>query len=380
MNRVDTRRRALLGVLGAVGLHWGLPRAQAAQGHPSARVPSAGPPLPELTAPPSDAPTARYERSLILIELKGGNDALNTVVPYAHPLYRQLRPRLGIHPDALLALDHRAALHPALHALWPLWQGGEMSVIESVGAPLANASHFRSAQVWDTASGPAEYVNDGWLARTLERHPPSSAFDAAAVMLDSAEAGPLARGASALPAAPLPCVQYRPSACGNARLRAASDTAPVSLETAVRHWAGRAPVMRLTLDGFDTHANQAARHTALLTRLADTIVTLRRALVAQDRWTSTLILTTSEFGRQPRENAAGGTEHGTAAAHFAIGGAVRGGLLGLPPALHALDADGQLPVGPDFRDMYATVLRQWWQVDPAPILGGRFASLPFLTG
>jgi uncharacterized protein (DUF1501 family) len=137
-------------------------------------------------------------------------------------------------------------------------------------------------------------------------------------------------------------------------------------------------VLRLTLNGFDTHQNQALRHAALLKELSDGFVALRRALVSLKRWDDSLIMTCSEFGRSARENQTGGTDHGSAAPHFVAGGSVRGGLYGATPALASIDGNGNLPVAIDFRRLYATVLGSWLDLDASAILRQRFEPLPLL--
>jgi uncharacterized protein (DUF1501 family) len=137
-------------------------------------------------------------------------------------------------------------------------------------------------------------------------------------------------------------------------------------------------VVKLTLSGFDTHACQSARHAALLAQLASGCAALRAALLELGWWRDALIVTYSEFGRDARENDAGGTGHGGSAPHFVMGGRVRGGLYGSPPALSNLGSNGMLPVGIDFRRLYATLLGPWWHIDPGVVLEGHFEPLPLL--
>ncbi len=135
--------------------------------------------------------------------------------------------------------------------------------------------------------------------------------------------------------------------------------------------------LRLTLNGFDTHQSQPGRHAGLLRQLAESLAALKAALVELGRWDSTLILTYSEFGRRARENASNGTDHGTASAHFAVGGRVAGGLHGEAPRLDRLEG-GNLVHTVDFRSLYATVLERWWGMPATPVLGGRFAPLALI--
>ena len=136
--------------------------------------------------------------------------------------------------------------------------------------------------------------------------------------------------------------------------------------------------IRLTLGGFDTHQNQAGTHARLLGELAEGIAALKSALLEVGRWDSTLIMTYAEFGRRPRENDTGGTDHGTAAAHFVLGGKVRGGLHGEAPRLAELES-GNLKYAFDFKRLYATALDRWWGIDSARALGGRHTPLELIS-
>lgn len=282
------------------------------------------------TAP--DAPP--FIRSLVIVDLDGGNDGLNTVIPIDDPLYRVLRPGLAVPKDRALTLDRRTALHPSLLPLMSAWHAGDMAIVQGVGHAAPNCSHYRSRQIWDTASDTHEYRSDGWLARV-------SNLPAA----DVVETGPFV-----------------------ASCKAAARLIPTRTAT----------VMRLTLHGFDTHENQAPRHASLLAQFAEGLALLRASLMGSGDWSRTLVMTRSDFGRSARENAAGGTDHGSAAPHFLMGGMVRGGVFGAPPLLDQLDDAGGLPVGIDFRRLCATVLHANCVIDPTSILGQRFEPLPLL--
>lgn len=351
---------------------------------------------------------ASYDRLLVLVELKGGNDGLNTVVPYADPDYFGLRPRLAVPRDQVLQLDQQAGLHSALEPLMASWKGGELAVVQGVGYPGANLSHFRSIDIWDTASNSNEYLTEGWLARVFAASPAPATFAADAVVVGGAEMGPLRGGVRSIALAnpeqflrqaryAAPAGQARNSALQHilrveeniaqaaARLngnRAFTTEFPAhpfgnAVRTAAQVIAGEAGIaaVKVALGGFDTHSGQPARHAQLLKALAEGLVALKSVLVELGRWDSTLIMTYSEFGRRPRENLSNGTDHGTASAHFVQGGRVKGGLYGLPPALSRLDGNGNLPFAVDFRDLYATVLERWWGADAARALKGRFAPL-----
>jgi uncharacterized protein (DUF1501 family) len=355
-----------------------------------------------------------YGNLLILIELKGGNDGLNTVVPFAAGEYYELRPRLAVPRDQALQLDQATALHPALEPLMRLWQDGELAIVQGVGYPEPNLSHFRSIEIWETASASTEYLPDGWLTRAFVRAPTPRASAADGVVVGGAALGPLA-GAGTRAVALTNLEQFsrqarlanasgtpRPGALNHIlRVEAdivqaagrlvSSDRAfqtefpPTAFGNAVRtamqvvaSGAGVA-VIKLSLNGFDTHSGQTAVHARLLKDLGEGLAALRSALIETGKWRSTLVMTYSEFGRRPRENQSGGTDHGTASAHFVAGGRVRGGLYGTPPALGRLDGNGNLQAGVDFRQIYATVLRKWWNADPAAVLNGRFEPLEILS-
>src|SRR5258706_9009651 len=145
-------------------------------------------------APAPDAATVEagaYRNLLILVELKGANDGLNTVIPYNNPLYAQLRPRLAIARDQVLPLSENEALHPALKQLMVLWQDQQMAVVQGVGYPQPNLSHFRSIEIWDTASRSEEYLEEGWLARAFALSPSPKGFASDGVVVGSADMGPL---------------------------------------------------------------------------------------------------------------------------------------------------------------------------------------------
>ncbi len=351
---------------------------------------------------------AGYDRLLVLVELKGGNDGLNTVVPYADPAYSGLRPRLAIPRDQVLQLDPQAGFHPALEPLMASWKSHELAVVQGVGYPGANLSHFRSIDIWDTASNSNEYLTDGWLARAFAASPAPAAFAADAVVVGGAEMGPLRGGVRAIALASpeqflrqaryaAPAGQGRNAALhhilrveeniaqaaarlsGNRAFATEFPTNPFgnAVRTTAQLVAGEAGIaaVKIALGGFDTHSGQPGRHAQLLKALAEGLAALKLALVELNRWDSTLVMTYSEFGRRPRENLSSGTDHGTASAHFLLGGRVKGGLYGMPPALSRLDGNGNLPFAVDFRDLYATVLERWWGADPTRALKARFAPL-----
>ena len=147
---------------------------------------AAADPLPARAAGPTP-----YGNLLLLIELKGANDGLNTVIPYANPRYVELRPRLAIAREQVLQLDEETGLHPALQPLLPLWQNKELAIVQGLGYPNPNLSHFRSIEIWDTASNSEEYLDAGWLARDFAQTPAPRQFAADGVVVGSSDMGPL---------------------------------------------------------------------------------------------------------------------------------------------------------------------------------------------
>ena len=386
-----TRRQLLKG--GAATLAFGALGRQASVAF--AAAPDAGP----------------YRNLLVLVELKGGNDGLNTLVPIDDPAYARLRPRLAVARDQGVRLSDRAALHPSLAPLLPLWERRRLAILQGVGYPDPNLSHFRSIEIWDTASRSDQTLADGWLARAFAKRPVPSSFAADGVVVGGTELGPLAGGGTRAIALANPeqfLRRARLAAPAGERRNAAlahilkvegdivqaashldgnhtfATTFPTgafgnAVKTAARVVANESgvAVVHLSLGSFDTHANQAATQARLLGDLAQGLVALEAALTEIGRWDRTLVLTYAEFGRRPKENQSGGTDHGTASVHFALGGRVAGGFYGAMPSLERV-SDGNLPHAIDFRSVYATVIDGWWQGDSRAVLGSRFETLPIL--
>lgn len=373
-------------------------------------------------ASPAQAAQPGYGRLLVLVELKGGNDGLNTLVPFGDPAYARLRPRIALRREDLVHLSDGEGLHASLAPLAPLWTGGELAVLRSVGYPRPNLSHFRSIEIWDTASDSDDYLAEGWVARSFAARQVPPAYAADGLVIGNGGAGPMAGGTASRVLTLASTEQFlrqsrnlSPSQAGASRgnralqhilkveadiARAAGSLGSASagagaggmapgagvpgnfgngIKTLLDVVSGGAKVaaVRLTLDGFDTHQNQLAVQAGLLRQLGDGLVALRTGLSALGQWEDTLVLTYAEFGRRAAENGSGGTDHGTASVHFALGGRVRGGLYGMAPRLDQLQ-DGNLAHSLDFRSVYATVLQHWWAVEPAKVLGAGHAPLDFI--
>ena len=357
------------------------------------------------------------DRILVLVELKGGNDGLNTVIPYADSNYYQLRPVIGIKPEVVIRLDAQTGLHPELKALLPMWEKGELGIVQGVGYPQPNLSHFRSIEIWETGSKASEYLHQGWVARGLGGMSDTARFTTEGVIIGSGEFGALsgaravslnnpeafvnqsrlAQGIDASPARGNAALQYLlqvendinqaaqglrgekynfntqfpPGAFGNG-VKAAAQV------VASQKGRGGVPVITLTLGSFDTHQNQLGAHANLMKQLAEGMAALKSALSELGAWDRTLVMSFSEFGRRPQQNNSNGTDHGTMAPHFVAGGAVHGGLYGQAPDLTRLDGTQNASYTTDFRQLYATVAKDWWGVKPDTVTRGHFNPLGFL--
>lgn len=347
---------------------------------------------------------------LILLELKGGNDGLNTWVPFGDPAYAALRPRLALTKEQVIPVTDTFGLHTALAPLLPLWTQKEMAILQGVGYPDPNLSHFRSIEIWETASKSQEYLAEGWLARALQAQLAPSTWLSDGVILNSPEIGPLlggklrvlnlsklnqfARNKMAFSPQVMPTrnpalahllqteAEIQHAMQEIQQLKPISFAFPKSalgqsLATLTQLLANELQfhVAKVTLNGFDTHRQQAGTHQRLLTDLAEGLVAFKTACVQMGIWQRLLIVTYSEFGRRPAENGSQGTDHGTANVHFAFGGAVKGGLYGTPPSLTQLK-QGNLVHTLDFRSIYVTILEKWFGMKQH---GLGFAPLSFLA-
>ncbi len=339
-------------------------------------------------------------RILLLVELKGGNDGLNTLVPYADPKYRELRPGLGVAREHVLPLDEKVGLHDKLEPLMESWKAKDLAILQGVGYPYPNRSHFRSIEIWDTASAASQTLSEGWIAQAFQdaRLPKDAAVDSIVadtnalpvtgpslrtIVMQDAEnflrqaetmkemGGKGDAGNPALRHVLAVRQEINAAAAGlRDKLRAAPAPAHAynqdnglgrQLDLATRLLAARVQVVaiKVAMGGFDTHANQAQTHERLLGVLASSLATLRRNLIAAGRWNDVVVMTYSEFGRRARQNASGGTDHGSAAPQFVMGGGVKGGLHGAYPALTDLQ-DGDLRHTVDFRSVFASVAQGCW--------------------
>ena len=370
----------------------------------------------------------RPARRLVVLQLHGGNDGLNTVVPYSQSRYRSLRPTLAVPESSLLPLDDDLAFNPALAPLMPWWEAGRLAVVENVGYPNPDLSHFRSVAIWYTAN-PEVPAGDGWLGGWMEdtvspsplalttvgtvpspataadgfvpaavADPDSFGFDLVnRVPQDTAlrealihegfaawagGAGPGAEVAAtglaiesivadvdSMPSEEAPPVTYPEGPLG------------ADLATAARFLGADLPVRVVWVNtgGFDTHAEEAATHTALWENVSACLAAFMEDLGTRGLGSSTAVLVWTEFGRRPAENASLGTDHGTAGPAFLLGEPVKGGLYGSSPDLDRLDANGNLIFDIDFRSIYETVLADLLEVDPRVVLPEPFENLGLFT-
>jgi uncharacterized protein (DUF1501 family) len=370
------------------------------------------------------------DRTLVVVELAGGNDGLNTVVPLADPAYRALRPSLGVTDP--IALDDAIGLHPKLTKLAARYQAGHVAIVEGVGYPEPNLSHFASLAYWWSGT-PGHSGSTGWLGRYLDATVgfddplaavgigpvPSPALlgtrSFATTIADATGLQPrvpawvdtpddlIAAWSRFAPASPDPAtvmgeIQRAIALTVRARTEltgtlhgdtAAADsdtyvkdgTATAALALAAQLVVGEHPPRVIYVNGlgdYDTHQGEAQRHPALMEDLDAGLESFFTALEGAGAADRALVMTVSEFGRRPAENGSG-TDHGTAAPHLLAGSRVKGGRYGAPPSLTQLDDHGNLVQTTDFRVLYATAVQEWLGVDAEPVVGRGFAPLPVVA-
>lgn len=355
-------------------------------------------------------------RRLVLIELNGGNDGLNTIVPYTQQEYYILRPQLAISRQQIIQLDELVGLNPALQPLKPAWDMQELAIIQGLGYDHPNRSHFRSSAIWETGSGSEKILQQGWLAQLFSTGDSPSGTLADGIVLGHGN-GPLQGGAMRTILLRNPerfvkqagravtQVQYSTNpalahilAVQNdlqqaARLLEANlATTPAESGDYPQTRFGRqlalasrlirsniqVPVIKLSHGSFDTHSNQRRRHDRLLRELAEGLAVFRSHLQHSGQWNSVLIMTYSEFGRRPEQNGSNGTDHGTAAPQLLMGGHLKGGLYGHQASLRHLN-NGDMSHHVDYRQMYSTIARHWWHLKQPLPWGNQYPALDCLS-
>jgi len=331
------------------------------------------------------ASSSQSDQVLVLVELRGGNDGLNTLAPLDDPLYRQARPRLALEKG--IPLDRGLALHPALAPLLPIWKARRLGFALGVGWPQPNRSHFKAADQW--ASGSASGEGPGWLAAAFDGRGSAGPLVALGPSGSAALEGGKVQSLQLAPAllngrGPL---NFDPALAGNnlilrrmleleragywevTRLRQAISPLPAGLVVprgALGQQVGLAlqllssgqcpPVLQLAHAGYDTHANQAPRHSKALGELAEALAAFDAGLAQMPRRPRVTLLTVSEFGRRLHQNDSGGTDHGSASIALLLGDHLPAPLLGTYPSLANLDGRGDLIASISPPELYRQVL------------------------
>jgi uncharacterized protein (DUF1501 family) len=358
----------------------------------------------------------------VVIQLSGGNDGLNTVIPVRNDIYYSKRPRIGITKEKALLLNDETGLHPALSGFKSLYDDGSLGILNSVGYPNPDRSHFRSMDIWHSASASNEYVHTGWLGRYLDAQcsgcdKPTYALEIDDV-LSLAMKGEKTSGLAFKDPARLhntsnnkyfkslisshtdepgeQPVDYLYKTMANtvssadyifqqSKLRPSGGGYPATeLGRSMQTIASlifsdiNTKVYYVSLGSFDTHVGQEGQQQRLFTELNDAVSAFVKDLKANNRFNDVLLFSFSEFGRRVAQNASGGTDHGLANNMFFVSGALRQkGVLNALPDLSDLD-NGDVKHKVDFKDVYATVLRNWLGADDYKILGKKYNPLGFV--
>ncbi len=357
---------------------------------------------------------------VVVIQFSGGNDGLNTVVPISNDIYYRERPRLAIKKDMALGLTTDVGLNPALTAFKSLYDEGNLSILNSVGYPNPDRSHFRSMDIWHSASASNDYVHTGWLGRYLDAQckgcdKPTQALeidDVLSLALKGNEKNGLAftdprrlysssnerfyKDINAAHNSTEETVDYLYKTMSEtlssadyifqqSKLNPTSSAYPgTELGRNLKTIASlimsdiNTKVYYVSLGSFDTHVNQEAQQKRLFTELNDAVKAFTTDLKKNNRFDDVLMMTFSEFGRRVSQNASNGTDHGTANNMFFIGGGLKQqGVLNAMPDLSDLN-DGDLKHKVDFQSVYATVLNKWLGSDDQKILGKQYEHLKFI--
>jgi uncharacterized protein (DUF1501 family) len=390
--------------------------------------------MPRLFEAAADAAVAadKSDDVLVVVELAGGNDGLNTVIPFENGLYYKNRPTIGVPKEQVLRLNDQVGLHPNMESSAELFKSGKLAIVQGVGYPEPNRSHFRSMEIWHTASTATKVPTAGWLGRVLdERFSPGDEEQVRglactgnlpqAFLADKTHV-PVVQQLENFAVAPGDgpakdkllkklSTGQGPGAGGQESgknpvdfLRRQAETVYRTAER-LRDAAAKyksdvmypgdlgqqlrraAQVISADLGvrlffcsqgGYDTHSNQAAGHPFLLGELSDSLAAFQKDLEQLKVADKVVVMVFSEFGRRVDENASKGTDHGAGSHMFLAGSKVKGGLAGSYPSLEKL-GDGDLVHSVDFRSVYATVLDKWLGCPAEKLLGEKFPSLELIT-
>lgn len=359
------------------------------------------------------------DRTLVIVELKGGNDALNTLVPYGDDEYFRVRKATRLAPGELHKLDDYRGLHPKLEGMAKRYADGGAAIFQGIGYPDSNRSHFKSREIWHTADLRGRAGNEGWLGRLCSQAFPDSNLPELSVHIGK-EAPYSLHSATRAPVVFTTPDTYRWLGDGEAESALEAEKAPGKRSTldrlrkvmsdakssstrilaAIREYETEvvypkndsaqsmrtaaaligsglgSRVISVNFGGFDTHASQKFDHANSLGIVDKSLDAFMQDIGQSAAGKNTLVLVYSEFGRRVRENGSGGTDHGKAGVAFALGDPVRGGLYGKYPSLKSLD-EQDLRYNLDFRSLYASAIR-WMGGDDEIVLGAKFAPIPFV--
>lgn len=346
-------------------------------------------------------------RLVVLIELKGANDGLNTLVPFTDQTYYDSRPNIALDSSGLYKLSGKHGLHAGLKPLASAWETNEMAWVQGLGYENSSRSHFESIEIWESAQLDGREFQNGWVSECFPEH------ELGGIAVDT-NLGPLygdkfsalsisdpyrfvnqgqriksihSKGVDNSSLQHILNIQSEVDMMADT-LAGYLDDIPKTRQAFAHSAFGRSlnsiytliasginvPAYKVSLGNFDTHVAQSGKHATLMNSLAEGISALRTNLKHLGMWDEVAIMTYSEFGRRVAENGSKGTDHGTAAPHMIVGGKVRGGFYGEQPSLTDLDDRGDMFHTTDFRDMYATIREDWWELKS----DGQSQSLGFL--
>ena len=361
-----------------------------------------------------------YKR-LVIIQLAGGNDGLNTVIPFRNDDYYRSRPSIAIDRSKLIELSSELGFHSSLQPLRPLYDEGQLCIINNVGYPNPDRSHFRATDIWQTASGSEEYLQTGWIGRYLDaygKHPYNAIEidDSLSLALKGDRINGIATQnpqllfrtsqdpyfknvvkhyqdehlsehnlgylyKTMIEAKSSAKYIFEKNKISSNKVEYPTNEFARQLKTTARLAASglETKVFFSSLGGFDTHANQLNSQARLLSIYAESMEAFVNDLKQQNIFEDTLILTFSEFGRRVKQNAANGTDHGSASNVFIIGKNLKTpGFYNQLASLSDLDANGDLKYTIDFRSIYATILKDWLEVDDSRVLSADYGTLDFI--